>query len=69
MLRKMKASVEIDKELETRAAELGASSWTIAKWRARGIPPKWQIKLFGLKGNDQAPMEPKTEKAASGAAE
>jgi hypothetical protein len=55
----MEQSVEITKELEERAAALGASAWTIAKWRARGIPAKWQIRLFGLK----APTVPTTQRA------
>lgn len=33
-------------EIERRALELGASQAAIFKWRKRGIPAHWQIKLF-----------------------
>lgn len=34
------------KEIEARARELGAKQKAIEKWRLRGIPAKWQLKLI-----------------------
>jgi hypothetical protein len=34
------------KEIEARARELGVKQKAIEKWRLRGIPPKWQLKLM-----------------------
>jgi hypothetical protein len=34
------------KEIEDRALALGASAAAVYKWRERGIPSKWQIKLI-----------------------
>ena len=38
---------KIDKwpEISEAAKTLGAKSHAILKWRQRGVPPKWQIKL------------------------
>ena len=33
-------------EIVQLAIKLGAQEYAIAKWRQRGIPPGWQIKLF-----------------------
>lgn len=64
----MEAAPEITKEIEARAAALGASAWTIAKWRARGIPARWQIKLFGL-NDERAELSGAPESQAGEAAE
>ena len=34
------------KEIEVRARTLGALPAAIFKWRKRGVPPKWQLKLL-----------------------
>ena len=34
------------KQIEDRALALGASAAAVYKWRERGIPSKWQIKLI-----------------------
>lgn len=33
-------------KVEARAKEIGAPAASIFKWRSRGIPPAWQIKLL-----------------------
>jgi hypothetical protein len=34
------------KQIEDRALALGASPAAVYKWRERGVPSKWQIKLI-----------------------
>jgi len=34
------------KQIEDRALALGASAAAVYKWRERGVPSKWQIKLI-----------------------
>lgn len=42
----MSYSIALTKEIEALAKELGARRWAVIKWRKRGIPPKWQLKLL-----------------------
>ena len=38
----MKPWTEIDRVAES----LGVKEWARKKWRARGIPPKWQVAIW-----------------------
>jgi hypothetical protein len=38
-------------ETEVRLSSMGASNWAIIKWRRRGIPPKWELKLLEALGH------------------
>lgn len=42
----MDTSHQFRSEVEDAAKNLGASQFSILKWRIRGIPSEWQIKLF-----------------------
>jgi hypothetical protein len=42
----METITALTKEIEGRALELGARPAAIYKWRRRGIPYKWQLKLL-----------------------
>ena len=50
------------------AGSLGAKEWALKKWRQRGVPLMWQIKISNAlhqEGMSVAlPMYPITEKAA-----
>jgi hypothetical protein len=35
----------LTKESETKAMELGATRSAIKKWRVRGVPFRWQVRL------------------------
>lgn len=39
-------TVKLTKQVEERAIALGATRMNVYKWRKRGIPPKWQLKLL-----------------------
>jgi hypothetical protein len=39
------------KQIEATALTLGATKAAIRKWRLRGIPSSWQLKLFQAPGN------------------
>lgn len=38
--------IKLRDEIETAALELGASRAAVFKWRSRGIPADWRIKLI-----------------------
>jgi len=47
---------KLDPADEKRARELGASKWQVLKWRTRGMPPAWKLKLLEATLNaDRAP--------------
>ena len=50
---RMEEITALTKEIEGRARELGANPAAIAKWRKRGIPARWQLKLLGAYGDIQ----------------
>ena len=43
----MRTLSELRNEVEAAAERLGANRAAVFKWRQRGIPSEWQIKLFG----------------------
>ena len=42
----MRFQVRLTKEIEVVARALVASPWQIYKWRERGIPSAWQLKIL-----------------------
>lgn len=42
----MRTLSELRNEVEAAAERLGANRAAVFKWRQRGIPSEWQIKLF-----------------------
>lgn len=54
-------------EIEKRALDLGANRAAVYKWRERGVPPKWQIKLIKESGGKIKPHD-FSEPAKDGAA-
>jgi len=42
----MQTFIDFRRQVEDTAARLGANRMTVLKWRERGIPKDWQIRLF-----------------------
>jgi hypothetical protein len=42
----MTYKIVLTPEIAALAKELGASTWAILKWRQRGIPARWQLRLL-----------------------
>lgn len=68
------STTELRTKVETAAILLGASKAAILKWRQRGVPSEWQIKIVSanerhIKLKDFELLEPKTRRETVEAAE
>lgn len=60
--RRMVEPIVLTPEIKALAISLGASYANVAVWDARGIPPKWELKLLEALGNARIATQPPTHR-------